>query len=73
MISKRQGDLRKHSFLERKKILHKSENGFTMRQNIGLQSNHSSISQNISKCLAYNAEKTLQLKIAKKELIQLTL
>ena len=28
-ISKRQGDQRKHSFLE-KKILHKRENGFTM-------------------------------------------
>ena len=29
-ISKRQGDLRKYSFLERKKILQKRENGFTM-------------------------------------------
>ena len=29
-ISKRQGDRRKHSFLERKKILHKRENGFTI-------------------------------------------
>ena len=28
-MSKRQGDQRKHSFLE-KKILHKRENGFTM-------------------------------------------
>ena len=35
VISKRQGDRRKHSFLERKNILHKRENGFTMRnQNI---------------------------------------
>ena len=34
-ISKTQGDRRKHIFLERKKILHKRENGFTMStQNI---------------------------------------
>ena len=30
IVSKRQGDQRKHSFLERKKILHKRENGFIM-------------------------------------------
>ena len=29
-ISKRLGDQSKHSFLEKKKILHKKENGFTM-------------------------------------------
>ena len=28
-ISKRQGDQRKHSFLEKRKILHKRESGFT--------------------------------------------
>ena len=34
-ISKRQGDRRKHNFLESKKILHKRENGLTMNtQNI---------------------------------------
>ena len=53
-ISKRQGDLRKHSFLERKKILQKRESGVTMStQNItsldglGYEAIHSSISQNI--------------------------
>ena len=53
-ISKRQGDRRKHSFLERKKILHKKENGFNMStQNItsldgsSYKSTHSLISQNI--------------------------
>ena len=30
VISKRQGDRRKHSFLKSKKILHKRENGFTI-------------------------------------------
>ena len=53
-ISKGQGDRRKHSFLERNKILHKKENGFTMStQNIksldgsSQEAIHSSISQNI--------------------------
>ena len=53
-ISKRQRERRKHSFLERKKILHKRENGFTMNtQNItsldgsSYEVIHSSISQNI--------------------------
>ena len=53
-ISKRQGDQRNHSFLERKKILHKRENGFTTStQNItsldgsSYEAIHSSISQNI--------------------------
>ena len=53
-ISKRQRERRKHSFLERKKILHKRENGFTMNtQNItsldgsSYEAIHSSISQNI--------------------------
>ena len=76
-ISKRQEDQRKHSFLERKKILHKRENGFAMTtQNItslvvlGYEAIHSSISQNNFsdlKMLACNAEKTLQLKITKKK------
>ena len=51
-ISKRQGDRRKHSFLERKKILYKRENGFTMStQNItsldrsSYEAIHSSVSQ----------------------------
>ena len=78
-ISKRQGDQRKHSFLKRKKILHKKENGFTVStQNItslavlGYEAIHSSISQNsfsYLKMLACNAEETLQLKITKKEWI----
>ena len=53
-ISKGQGDRRKHNFLERKKILHKREHGFTMStQNItsldglGYEAIHSSLSQNI--------------------------
>ena len=29
-INKKQGDQRKHIFLEKKKIIHKRENGFTM-------------------------------------------
>ena len=78
-ISKRQGDRRKHSFLERKKILHKRENGFTMStQNItsldglGYEAIHSLISQNIFsylKMLSMQCRKTLQLKITKKESI----
>ena len=59
-ISKRQRDQRKHSFLERKKILHKKENGFTMKtQNHFMdqamkQSTHQfqKIFFHISKCLA---------------------
>ena len=53
-ISKRQGDRRKHSFPEIKKILYKRENGFTMStHNItsldrpSYEAIHSSISQNI--------------------------
>ena len=52
-IRKRQKDQKKHSFLERKKILQKRENGFTMStQNItsldglSFEAIHSSISQN---------------------------
>ena len=52
-VSKKQGDQREQRFLERKKILHKGENGFTMNtQNItslnGLcyEAGYSSISQN---------------------------
>ena len=53
-IRKRQKDQKKHSFLERKKILQKRENGFTMStQNItspdgsNYKAIHPSISQNI--------------------------
>ena len=53
-ISKRQGDRRKLSFLERKKIQHKRDNGFTISiQNItsldgsGYEAIQSSISENI--------------------------
>ena len=58
-ISKRQGDLRKHSFLERKKILQKRESGVTMStQNItsldglGYEAIHSSIIDN-SYCVLF--------------------
>ena len=63
-------------FSGKKKILHKKENGFTMStQNITSldgamkQSTHQfhNFFFHISKCLACNAEKTLQLNIAKKE------
>ena len=64
-------------FWREKKILHKRKDLFTINtQNItsldGLcyEAIHSSISQNIvhiSKSLAWNAEKALQLKIIKKE------
>ena len=74
VISKRQGDRRKHSFLDRKIILHKTENGVIMStQNItslegsGYEAIHSSISQNIFsylKMFRINAEKT---RITKKE------
>ena len=54
VISKRQGERRKHSFLERKKILHIRENGFIMStHNItsldgsSYEAIHSSIPQNI--------------------------
>ena len=77
VISKRQGDRRKYIFLERKKKLHKRENGFTVStQNItsmdgsSYEAIHSSISQiffHISKSLACNAEKLLQLNITKKK------
>ena len=76
-ISKRQGDRRKHSFLERKKILHKRENGFTMStQNItsldglGYEAMHSSISQNsfsYLKMFSMQCRKIIKLKITKKE------
>ena len=76
-ISKRQGDLRKHSFLERKKILQKRENGFTMStQDItsldgsGYEAIHLSISQsNFSylKMFRIQCRKNIKLKIAKKE------
>ena len=47
-ISKRQGDQRKHSFLERKKILLKRENGFTMSTSLdgsSYEATHSAVSQ----------------------------
>ena len=76
-ISKRQGDRRKHSFLERRKVLHKRENGFTVRtQNItsldglGYEAIHSLVSQNIFSYLnmfSMQCRKTLQLDITKKE------
>ena len=53
-ISKRQGDRRKHSFLERKKILHKRENRFTMCTSLdgsSYEATHSTISHNIFSCL----------------------
>ena len=77
-ISKRQEGQRKQSFLE-KKILHKREKIFTMNtrkyhiiplMDCGLkQSTHHfhKIFFHISKSLACNAEKTLQLKITTKE------
>ena len=72
-INKRQGDWRKHSFLERKKILHKRENGFTMSTSLDgskqpTQQFHK-IFFHISNCLACNAEGLLQSKITKKEWI----
>ena len=78
-IIKRQGDQRKHSFLE-KKILHNRENGFTMKHpKTSHQLIDCAMKQSthhfhhflfyISKYLAYNAEKTSQLKITKKECI----
>ena len=56
IIRKRQGDRRKNSFLERKKILHKKENGFTMstsldggamKQPLNNFTKYFSISQNV--------------------------
>ena len=76
-ISKRQGDQRKHSFLERKKILHKRENGFTMStQNItsldgsSYEAIHSSISQNIFsylKMFSMQCRKSITVEDNKKE------
>ena len=75
--SKRQGDRRKHSFLERNKTLHKMEHGFTMStQNIAsldgssYEAIHSSISQNIFsyfKIFFHVSEKLLQFRITKKD------
>ena len=47
-----------------------STQNITSHDGLSYEAIHSSVSQNvfgISKCLACNAEKTLQLKIAKKE------
>ena len=79
-ISKRQGDQRKRSFLEKKK-LHTRENGFTMNtqkyritwwmDRAMKQSTHQFHKTffHMSKCSACSAEKTLQLRITKKEWI----
>ena len=78
-ISKEQRDRRKNSFLERKKILHKTGNGFTISTQkwhhlmdwARKQSTHQfhNFFFHISNCLACNAQKLLQLKIIKKEWI----
>ena len=75
-ISKRQGDWRKHSFLERQKILHKRENRFTMStQNIpsldgsSYEVIHSSISQNI---FSYLKMFSMQCRKTKNEWIYVT-
>ena len=71
-VSKRQGDQRKHSFLEEKNsIKGKMDLLWTPRNVTSFDGScyegmDSSISQ---KCLAWNAEKALQLKITKKEWI----
>ena len=75
-ISKRQRDQIKHSFLKKKKILHNRENAFTMNTQKSLHLMDRAMKQlthqfhkkffHISKCLACNSEKTLQLKITKK-------
>ena len=82
-ISKRQRDQRKHRFLERKKILHKKENGFTMKtQNItslhgsGYEAIHSSISKNIFsylKMFSMKCRKNSTVEDNRKEGICLTL
>ena len=78
-MSKRQGNQMKHSFLEKKYCI-KRENGFTMNNQKYRISwwivlwrnrfiNFTIFFFHISKYLACNAEKALQLKIAKKERI----
>ena len=77
MISKRQGDQRKLSFLEKKntpqhgRCIHYEhlETSHHLMDRAMNQSTHRfhKIFFHISKCLACNAEKTLQLKITKKE------
>ena len=77
-ISKRQEDQRKHSFLEKKtpskgKWIHYGdpEISYHLMDCAMKQSTHQfhKIFSHISKCLACNAEKTLRLKITKKERI----
>ena len=71
-ISKRQEDQRKQSFLE-KKLLHKRENEFTMKTQNHMMDRAMKQSTrqfhkkfaHISKCVAYNAEKKLQLRMTK--------
>ena len=75
VISKRQGDRRKHSFLERKKYYIKGKMDSLWAPKIShhlmdqamKQSTHQfhKIFFHISKCFACNAEKLLQLKITK--------
>ena len=76
-ISKKQGDQRKHSFLEKNNTQYKGKWIYYDQPEIShhlmdcaiKQSTHQfhKIFFHISKCLACNAEKTLQLKITKKE------
>ena len=77
-ISRRQGDESKHNFLEKKKYFMKwkmrihyehREISHQLMDRAMKQSTHQfhKIFFHISKCLACNAEKTLQLKITKKE------
>ena len=76
---KRQGDQRKHSFLEKNNTLKKGKwihyehpkISHLLMDRAMKQSTHQfhKIFFHISKCLACNAEKALQLKITKKELI----
>ena len=76
-ISKRQGDQSKHSFCEKKKYCIKGKWICYEHPEISHHLMDCAIRQStrqfykiffhISKCLAYNAEKTLQLRITKKE------
>ena len=77
MITKIQGDQRKHSFLEKKNTPEKRkwirykhpEISHHLMDRATKQPTHQfhKIFFHISKCLACNTEKTLQLKITKKE------
>ena len=79
VISKRQGDKRKYSFLQKKKTPYKikwidyenPELSLHLMDRAIKQSTHQflKIYFHISKCLACNAKKTLQLKITQREQI----